>query len=691
MISASAAYLTENAKPNKVPIFLFEIEGYSKGFSNADLGAFIPSAFITGGSGAVVQSGTRLNASSFTTWPSWAQLNQPLTAGNLIIVMATYAATFNTLGPTAISDDQGNNSSGGGAHPYALAYSHIASAHGRNTKVWYGVAGSYPSLKVTETDDGYGINLNLYVLEVVMPTFDFAGASGNGGTAGVTLNGYVYNVAATNNPWDLVVFQTPHPVVPGSTNAIGLLAGSYASLGLNGSVFNNQPYSSILTLTPDSAVTATCYPWLIAPDDHMVTVNDLDGGADLADLVLHVQDRGNAILADFPTFVFEGKEMHLRQGFGHIDSDTGEPVSDMALADFVTLFTGKIDSVESENANNDYCFTCPDVRTELSRVIYRIADDGFSTDSKHVRTLNGHPLDILLAALQSEVGLDPSRIDIAGITTYRDTVYSGTQFEFTIDSPPVAKDFLEAEILKPMGAYMRTNNLGQVTVVFFYPLSTTPVLHFQHSEPADPGDNLLEIPEAGQADLINQVSTRFDSDGSNFLNESVEEDAASVAKYGLYGQQIIEAKGLRAGLNGFFFSSMTAFLIFLRYANKALCHGDNGKNSASSPINALWSAALVEPGDLVTITHPLIPNRTTGTMGITDKTYVVLDRTWQFFLGNVQFKLLEIDLSKFKQFLITEDGEASYTAASSGDKATLMFLCNDSDEYSNGDPANTLC
>ncbi len=434
-------------------------------------------------------------------------------------------------------------------------------------------------------------------------------------------------------------------------------------------VFTNTQPGGPGAFTPGVVV-----PWPISIEDHLLTINDLDGDADLADLIFNVQDRSALITADFPGFVFEGKRMRLLAGFDGMDR-----------ADFVTLFTGRVDSIESANANMEYVFTCPDVRQELTRTIYTVADDGFPTDSSHVRTLNGNPLDILIAALENEVGLAPSDINLTKILAYRDYVYNGVQFEFKITSPPVAKDFIANELMKPLAAYIWPNNLGQVSVNFYYPLSPLPVFDFNR-------DNLVEIPEAGPADLINEVSVRLDYDSSDSpKTEIVREDAASVAKFGLYGNHIIEAKGLRSGLQGAFLGALAAWLIFLRYSFKQLMFGSsNSGNGNANPINALWSACLVEPGDISTLTHPQVPDRNAGVMGVTGKTFVVMDRQWQFFPCLTQLKLLETDLSKFKQYLIAPNGEPDYTATTSGDRAALMFLCNDSDQYSNGDPGNTL-
>jgi hypothetical protein len=422
----------------------------------------------------------------------------------------------------------------------------------------------------------------------------------------------------------------------------------------------------------------TVQPWLVSIEDHLLTINDLDGDADLADMIFNVQDRlppggtTGLITADFPTFVFEGKRMRVLAGFDGMDR-----------TDFVTLFTGTVDAIESANGNMEYVFTCPDVRQELTRTIYTVGDDGFPTDSNHPRTLNGHPLDILLNALTNEVGI--AAVDIAKIEQYRDTVYNGVQFEFKITSPPVAKDFIANELMKPLGAYIWPNNLGEITVNFYYPLSIIPVTDFNR-------DNLIEIPESGPADLINEVSIRLDYDSSDSpLTEIVREDAASVAKFGLYGNHIIESKGLRSGLQGIFLGALTAWLIFLRYGFKQLMFGSsNSGNGNANPINALWSQCLVEPGDIATMTHPQVPDRNAGVMGVVGKTFTVMDRQWQFFPCLVQLKLLETDLSPFKQYLIAPNGEPVYTSAPVTDQDTLMFLAGDDDQYLNGNPGNTL-
>lgn len=198
------------------------------------------------------------------------------------------------------------------------------------------------------------------------------------------------------------------------------------------------------------------YDWIESIEDHSITVNDLDGGADLGEFGFTVQDRGGAITASFPSFVFEGKGVVVKTGF-----------VGMAQVDFATLFTGMVDTVASANGGASYTFTCVNVSAQLAKVIYTTAN-GKPTDSDNLRILSAHPLDLMLSALLTEVGLDESQVDLGRIQSYRDGVFAGLAFQFAIDSPPAAQDFIESQILKPLGGYMWINSKGQVTVNFFY-------------------------------------------------------------------------------------------------------------------------------------------------------------------------------------------------------------------------------
>jgi hypothetical protein len=411
------------------------------------------------------------------------------------------------------------------------------------------------------------------------------------------------------------------------------------------------------------------YDWLESIDDHNKQISELDGGSNVSDLTFTVSDIAGGITADFPGFVFEGKAVTLTTGF-----------VGMAQTDFALLFTGVIDTVASANGNNSYLFTCIEATAQvLSRVIYGVADDSQPTSSKHIRTLNGHPLDIFLAALTTELGLLSTQINEAKITAIRDSLFAGMQFFFEIDSPPVAKDFLEQQILKPLGAYMWTNSAGQIDVNFFY--ANSPLVSLALTD-----DNIVYTPLANQTDLINTISFRFDKSGGNsgstFLAESVQEFAPSITKYGIYGSAIIESDGMRSGLQGFFLAALTATIIFLRYGLK---------NLKFDEVELLWSACILEPGDMVTMTSAFVPDRVAGVMGITNHLFQVFDRTWDFTNGIVKVRLMDASyINVIGHSLITPNAEGDFTVVSSADRTGYMFLANNSDQYSDGTAGNTL-
>ena len=431
------------------------------------------------------------------------------------------------------------------------------------------------------------------------------------------------------------------------------------------------------------------YDWIESIEDVSVSVSgsELDGGADQTQFVFTVQDNGQSVTADMPGFVFEGKQITLKAGY-----------PGMLQTDFVTLFTGYVDHIDVANFGQSYVFNCVDNKELLNEVVYQTGDDGQPTDSSHPHTINAHPLDILLDILENQVGISPTLIDVAGIQNYRDNVFGGLNFTFILTSAPTAKDFIEQELLKPLGGYLWTNNLGQFRVVFFYKLSNVPV---QTLTAAD----TVEIPDATQADLINVVTVRFDKGGASvsastastdnsdkFMAEDTEQYGPSVTKYGQFGQQIIESQGMRSSFQGYSQAKLISRWIFLRYGLKT---------QQITDMHFLWSACLLEPGDIVGITNAYLPDRTAGTVGVTGKLFEVQDRTWSF--SDFTVKLTLLDASYLAEAwggggggtptgpaLIAPAGEADYTLASSTDKNKYMFMCNNSDQYSNADPAREL-
>jgi len=561
------------------------------------------------------------------------------------------------------------------------------------------------------------------------------------------------------------------------------------------------------------------YDWITSIEDNDISVSDLDGGADLGQFVFNVQDNAGSITAEFPTFTFEGKAITIKTGF-----------VGMSQADFALLFTGQIDSVASANQNKEYQFICVDNSAVLQKAVYTEADDGRPTDTDHHRTLNGHPLEILSALLETELGLPSTAYNKAKLGMYEQGLFTGVQFVFDLDSAPVAKDFIENEIMKPLGGYIWTNNKGQLDFNFFrrdlrltvqggcllacftdtagviigspfsvgitlgqtltlqvppgatkisfgvndhfwpdnlggwnllvnasalavsalcrpwntsgvnadFPFTTAsssapatasvtagtlvsisytsgtvslgpgwpftdptgipgyesnvngpgqyaiatplnvtaPNLSFDHG-------NMEDVPEATQADLVNQITFRFDKTADDkWGSELIRDYTTSQSKYGLFGAQVIESQGLRAGFQGFSVASATAQMIFLRYGLKALQFEE---------VTAHWTAAVLEPGDLVAVTSDKVPDRVAGVIGITAKLFEVLDRKWDFEKCLITVKLLDATyLQSIGQYVIAPNGVSDFTLGTTYEKDHYMYLCNDSGQYSDTTPGHAL-
>ena len=224
------------------------------------------------------------------------------------------------------------------------------------------------------------------------------------------------------------------------------------------------------------------------------------------------------------------------------------------------------------------------------------------------------------------------------------------------------------------------------SINFFYPALSGNSTYTPPTPPVATLDqsNTLDMPIAGEAALIDAVTFRFDDDGSGngtFLAESLQEYGPSIERFGMVSSQIIEAKGMRSAFQGFLWAQLISRLIFLRYG---------AKNLVLTSVPFVWSQCLLEPGDIIQLSIAQLPNRAGGTLGVTDLTFEVLDRTWHFMTGVIDLTLLAINISAFKQYLIAPNAEADYAAASSADKAKYMFLCGSSGQYSTGAAANTL-
>jgi hypothetical protein len=419
------------------------------------------------------------------------------------------------------------------------------------------------------------------------------------------------------------------------------------------------------------------YPWIVSVDDLDLTLEDLDGGADQRTGGVTVQDNGGAITGDFPTFTFEGKQIQIQVGF------TG-----LAQSDFCTVFTGFIDTVSSANSNTEYYIQFSDVQTKLAAVVFQQGDDGGNTSSTNVKTVSGHPLAILMQ-ICTTLGVP---YDVDKITAYMLGPFAGNIFTFYLTQAPAAIDFIKAQLMKPLGGYVWINAAGLLTCNFFYPLAgPVAVGSFGQS-------TWLAIPEAGQTNMVNTVQMSFDLDDStandnstgSYLSSSTEEYEPSYLLYGnLSSELAINADGVRSAFQGYFIAALTSIMIFMRYGFKNLTFDD--ESSGGSSPDSIWNTLLYEPGDILSVTHPQVPNRTTGVVGITNMLFEVLNKTIKFTEGKLNYTMIDAAyLSQFGLYKITPMGEALYSADTTVNQDQYMYFCGANGEYTDGNPGNIL-
>jgi hypothetical protein len=116
--------------------------------------------------------------------------------------------------------------------------------------------------------------------------------------------------------------------------------------------------------------------------------------------------------------------------------------------------------------------------------------------------------------------------------------------------------------------------------------------------------------------------------------------------------------------------------LFLQYALKPLI----------LEVTAFWDALLAELGDFVRVTHAKVPNRETGTMGITNRLFQVTERSVDFQAGTVDLTLLDANwLDLMPAYQIAPDTQVDWTLASESGKATYMFVASyATGKYSDG-------
>jgi hypothetical protein len=360
--------------------------------------------------------------------------------------------------------------------------------------------------------------------------------------------------------------------------------------------------------------------------------------------------------------------------------------------------------------------------------------NGFPSSNANPRFVQGNPINVLLATLQNELGVgqDPALfasnyvlsrlapiyssqqsylpipyppnwsvfepgndstlinpnpyIDVPGLLNLRNTLFSGDWLEFVITRPVDGKQWIEDQILKPLGLYFIVGSDGRLRLKTMKPTAfAQPVFAFNTK-------NIMGIPQTDRNRLMNTVLVKTDVDNSSLTTAArayglqfpyVQQ--TSVLEYRQAVLQQLEATGLRVNRGGLLRGFKYADYGFRRHAFKPPVY------KFKSQLRCLQ----VELGDIVSFTHALVLDFQSGRLGVVNATCEVIDRKPDYSNGIIDFALLDLrfcNVFTAYQLAPLSAGVPAWTSASAQQKQQYMFISELAlgGENPDGTPGNTI-
>ena len=197
-------------------------------------------------------------------------------------------------------------------------------------------------------------------------------------------------------------------------------------------------------------------------------------------------------------------------------------------------------------------------------------------------------------------------IDVPGLLALRDGEFSGVWFDFVITRPIDGKQFLEEQILKPLGLYWIVRADGHLSLKTMKPpVEQTPVFSFS-------AKNIMGIPQTQRQNIINLVTLsvgraarRHHHGGAQLRLSGELQQQTSLQTYRQVFEQQIQSTGLRVARGGMMLSRLLADRIFRRHAF----------GPPTYKFTAQLATLPVELGDYVWLSHPKVLDLNAGQAG----------------------------------------------------------------------------
>lgn len=353
--------------------------------------------------------------------------------------------------------------------------------------------------------------------------------------------------------------------------------------------------------------------------------------------MLDYDDEITALLATDTTSYFHRRKTTIKAGY-----------RGMAEADMLEVFTGWVTGLKVSDKLGVYELLVTDPMKWAQKYIFRDADDDDPI------TVQGNPINILLAVLTSTgagtngdydwydeangLGIDADYINVSELETLRDTFWPGDSnyLKIKVNDKIKGKEFIETEILRVLNAYPKIDGQGRYSVIPFRPPASAATVQSLTE------DHIIDYPKIdfNLDKMKNEIEFKYDFDPADdeFDTEDYFADSTSINARGQGSEQItIESRGLHTSLSPSSLSSRAADIISVR---KNVAFGRWAIPPIKITVTCLFSRWLSEAGDIVPITHRLLPDIEAGTRGLTATNMEIVNRTVDWKKGRVKIELL---------------------------------------------------
>lgn len=374
----------------------------------------------------------------------------------------------------------------------------------------------------------------------------------------------------------------------------------------------------------------TYQAWLKTPRGASQTIDVINGSSSIGDLTCEVVDVGGAVRTLIGGTTLEGSQITLSVGY-----------PGLAWTDFAVLHTYQLYKINPSDGYTSFLFVCRDLQLLLKQTVYAHPENGYLLAADNPWYLGGTPCEIFQAVCLFALGLAATDIDRATMVTL-DSAAEGIfapwrPFLFCLTRSFEAKQFLEGQVFKPSGLYCVVLPSGALSLRSMRAPAAGAVPVFTFTE-----DNMVSLPKWDRQPVVNQAVWEFDSDGGSYANDETFLQATSISQYGRGQQFAVSSDGLRTEYGAFAFAEWMTGRLFRRFS------GVSPAIKGGAPLLTVRAMLMTLPvwvGDYVGLTCALMPDITTGALGVTGRIYEVIERQPDYASGTMQYKLLDTGLT----------------------------------------------